>query len=101
MANLNEVVSFITKCSEEERESIVEALNIQRRVANNRATSKLYLGARVSFTSRKGRGLIEGTVTKINKKTVKLDCGDQGRWTVSPTFLTLVDRCNNGEQLMD
>ena len=98
MANLNEVVSFITKCSEEERESIVEALNIQRRVANNKATSKLH---RVSFTSRKGRGLIEGTVTKINKKTVKLDCGDQGRWTVSPTFLTLVDRCNNGEQLMD
>jgi len=101
MANLNEVVSFITKCSDEERESIVEALNIQRRIANNRATSQLHIGARVSFMSRKGRGLIEGTVTKINKKTVKLDCGNQGQWSVSPTFLTLVDRCNNGEQIMD
>ena len=90
MSNLNEVVSFITKCSDEERESIVAALNIQRRIANNRATNQLHLGARVSFTSRKGRGLIEGTVTKINKKTVKLDCGDQGRWSVSPTFLTLI-----------
>ena len=45
MSNLNEVVSFITKCSDEERESIVAALNIQRRIANNRATNQLHLGA--------------------------------------------------------
>ena len=101
MPNLNEVLQFISQCDESERESIINALNTQRRVSNSRATSQLYLGARVSFLSRKGRGIIEGTVTKINRKTVKLDCGDQGKWSVSPTFLTLVDRCNNGEQIMD
>ena len=90
MANINEIVSFITSCNDEDRKTIVDALNIQRRVANEQATKKLYLGARVSFTSSKGRGIIEGTVTKINKKTVKLDCEEHGRWTVSPNLLTLI-----------
>jgi len=90
MANLNEVVSFITSCNDEDRKTIVDALNIQRRVANEQATKQLHLGARVKFTSSKGRGIIEGMITKINKKSVKLDCGEQGRWTVSPTLLTLI-----------
>ena len=90
MTNINEIVSFITSCNDEDRKTIVDALNIQRRVANEQATKKLYLGARVSFTSSKGRGIIEGIVTKINKKTVKLDCEIHGRWTVSPNLLTLI-----------
>jgi hypothetical protein len=90
MLNLTEVLQFISQCNESERDQVIKTLNTQRRVSNDNATSKLYLGARVNFMSRKGRGLIEGTVTKINRKTVKLDCGDQGRWSVSPTFLTLI-----------
>ena len=90
MTKLTEVLQFISQCEESERDQVINALNTQRRVSNDKATSKLYLGARVSFMSSKGRGLIEGTVTKINRKTVKLDCGDQGRWRVSPTFLTLI-----------
>ena len=90
MTKLTEVLQFISQCEESERDQVINALNTQRRVSKDNATSKLHLGARVSFTSRKGRGLIEGTVTKINRKTVKLDCGDQGRWSVSPTFLTLI-----------
>ena len=90
MTNINEIVSFIASCSDEERKSIVDALNAQRRVANDWMTSQLHLGARVKFTSSKGRGIIEGVVTKINKKSVKLNCGPEGRWTVSPSFLTLI-----------
>ena len=90
MVNINEIVSFISSCNDEDRKTIVDALNIQRRVANEQATKKLYLGARVSFTSSKGRGIIEGRVTKINRKSVKLDCDEQGRWTVSPNLLTLI-----------
>ena len=44
----------------------------------------------VSFISKKGGGLIEGKVTKINKKSVKLNCDEHGRWTVSPNLLTLI-----------
>ena len=90
MTNINEIVSFIASCSDEERKSIVDALNTQRRVANEQATKELHLGARVKFTSTKRRGIIEGVVTKINKKSVKLNCGPEGRWTVSPALLTLI-----------
>ena len=82
MANINEIVSFISSCNDEDRKTIVDALNAQRRTANEQATKQLHLGARVKFTSSKGRGIIEGIVTKINKKSVKLDCEDHGRWTV-------------------
>ena len=27
---------------------------------------------------------------KSNRKSVKLDCGEQGKWSVSPTLLTLI-----------
>ena len=90
MTNINEVVSFITRCSNEERKAIINAFNTQSRVSNEQATKKLHLGARVKFTSSKGKGIIEGTVTKINRKSVKLDCGEQGKWSVSPTLLTLI-----------
>ena len=91
MPNLTEVLQFIANCDDSQRDQIINALNTQRRIANQQATDNLHLGARVRFTSSKGRGVIEGTVTKINRKSVKLDCGDQGRWSVSPTMLTLVD----------
>ena len=90
MTNINEIVSFISRCNNEDRKTIVDALNNQRRVANEVATKQLYIGAHVSFISTKGMGLIEGTVTKINKKSVKLDCDEHGRWTVSPNLLTLI-----------
>tara|TARA_R110002051_G_scaffold199966_1_gene266942 strand:+ start:188 stop:463 length:276 start_codon:yes stop_codon:yes gene_type:complete len=90
MTNINEIVSFITSCNDEDRKTIVDALNIQRRVANEVATKQLHIGARVKFTSSKGRGIIEGIVTKINKKSVKLDCEIHGKWTVSPNLLTLI-----------
>ena len=92
MANINEIVSFISSCNDEDRKTIVDALNAQRRVANEQATKELHLGARVKFTSSKGRGIIEGVVTKINKKSVKLNCGPEGRWTVSPALLTLLNQ---------
>ena len=88
--NINEIVSFISSCNNEDRKTIVNALNAQRSAANEQATKKLYIGAHVSFTSSKGRGIIEGIVAKINKKSVKLDCGPEGRWTVSPNLLTLI-----------
>ena len=91
MTNINEIVSFIASCSDEDRKTIVDALNAQRRIANEVATKQLHIGARVKFTSSKGRGIIEGVVTKINKKSVKLNCGPEGRWTVSPALLTLLN----------
>jgi len=90
MVKLTEVLQFISQCDESERKQVINALNTQRRAANEAATKQLYIGAHVKFTSSKGRGIIEGIVTKINKKTVKLDCEIHGKWTVSPNLLTLI-----------
>ena len=90
MPSLNEVLQFISQCDESARNQVIDALNTQRRVANSRVTSQLYTGARVKFNSSKGMGVVEGVVTKINRKSVKLDCGVLGKWSVSPTMLTLV-----------
>ena len=90
MPNLNEVLQFISQCDDSARDQVVDALNNKRRVANSRATSQLHTGAHVKFTSRRGMGVVEGVITKINRKSVKLDCGVLGKWSVSPTMLTLV-----------
>ena len=90
MSSLNEVLKFISQCDDVSRDRIIDALNTQRRVANSEATSKSHVGARVQFDSRKRGRIIEGTVTKINRKSVKLDCGNDGKWSVSPTFITLI-----------
>jgi len=45
------------------------------------------VGDKVSFVSTK-RGIeIVGKIMKINPTTIKLDCGTQGQWRVSPTCL--------------
>ena len=75
MANLNEVLQFIAGCDQGEKDQIINALNTHRRLAEKQATNNLHMGARVRFTSTKGRGIIEGMVTKINRKSIKLDCG--------------------------
>lgn len=37
----------------------------------------------------KTRGQIEGTITKINLKTILVDCGLRGQFKCSPSLLTL------------
>jgi hypothetical protein len=45
------------------------------------------IGDRVAFRSP-GRGSVEGTLTRYNKKTVTVIADDGGQWNVSPTLLS-------------
>lgn len=48
------------------------------------------VGDKVSwFNKRTGRDTI-GTVTRINQKSISLDCGKDGEWKVSATILKKV-----------
>ena len=49
----------------------------------------MYVGATVTFKGRRNQ-ILEGKITKINNKSIKVDCGINGNWRVSPTLLTLV-----------
>ena len=45
------------------------------------------VGDRVAFRSP-GRGSVEGTLARYNKKTVTVVADDGGRWNVSPALLS-------------
>jgi hypothetical protein len=45
------------------------------------------VGDRVAFRSP-GRGSVEGTLTRYNKKTVTVIADDGGQWNVSPALLS-------------
>ena len=92
MTNLNEVLRFISQCDNNARDQIIDVLNTQRRVNNIEATKGLRVGSRVSFDSQKKGMTIEGTIIKINRKSVKLDCGEvHGKWSVSPTMINALE----------
>jgi len=94
MANLtqNEMKSLSSLFAKMDREDLDHAVNLhntrsRKIIAENAA--KFSIGDIVSFT---GRGsVINATVEKINRKTVKVrDNKTSMRWSVSPSFLTLV-----------
>ena len=68
---------------------IVERLKL---IAQARATSqmaKFTKGDRVGFPGPEGR-ILEGTVIRLNKKTVSISTDDGYRWNVPPRLLHLV-----------
>ncbi|MFP4155439.1 MAG: hypothetical protein ACOC00_08280 [Halothiobacillaceae bacterium] len=69
---------------------IVERLQL---IAQARATSQMTRfgrGDRVGFQAPDGR-LLEGTVLRLNRKTVSLVTDDGHRWNVAPGLLQLID----------
>tara|TARA_R110000737_G_scaffold181006_1_gene204733 strand:+ start:223 stop:519 length:297 start_codon:yes stop_codon:yes gene_type:complete len=71
----------------------LKCLNIgittRRTLLGERATSLLVVGQRVKFQSSKS-GIIEGHITKINKKSIRVSSPSSGLWKVSPSLLTAV-----------
>ncbi len=68
---------------------IVERLKL---IAQARATNqmaKFTKGDRVGFPGPEGR-MLEGTVIRLNKKTVSIRTDDGYRWNVPPSMLRLV-----------
>jgi len=57
--------------------------------ASYRSMAKLKVGDRVSFTPTPGQPL-QGTILRLNKKTVSICTDEKQYWKVSPTLLTKV-----------
>ena len=64
-------------------------INTRRTLLSERAVASLVVGQRVKF-ERKNCGMIEGTITKINKKSIKLSTQSLGNWKVHPSLLIAV-----------
>ena len=87
MNNVQTAITAIRNMTNHEINQVVEAIKLQRTFNARTATRSLQVGDTVSFDA-KTRGVITGTVTKINIKTVQVRCNrTQGMWKVTASML--------------
>lgn len=73
---------------------IVERISMIRAARQLVALSQFSVGMRVEFTTDDGR-TIEGTITKLNRRTATLCSEAGGHWRVSPSLLRPVASTTN------
>lgn len=85
--NLASVETFLTTTnfSTSELKVLEEAMKIAVRRTQMIAGKKFRVGDKVKFSS--WCGVINGTVVKINTKTIRVAAENGVRWSVSPTLL--------------
>ena len=87
MNNVQTAITAIRNMNSDEINQVVEAIKLQRTYNARTATRSLMVGDTVSFDA-KTRGIITGTVEKINTKTVNVRCSrTQGLWKVTASAL--------------
>lgn len=64
---------------------IESARDFQTKTARN-----FMVGDTVEFKGKFGV-MVSGKIMKVNRKSIKVNAGEQGVWNVSPSLLTLVD----------
>jgi len=91
MSNLvTRSVELIYQMDHDELNQVIEAIKLKRTHLARQASRSLMVGDTVSFDA-KTRGVITGTVTKVNRKTVQVRCNrTQGLWKVTASMLTQV-----------
>jgi len=91
-AEMKELKELIFEMDRDQLNAISNACRMRRAELDNRKKSELYVGGRVKFKGKYGE-IIEGTVAKINPKTVHINVPDNFRgagtvtWRVSPGFI--------------
>jgi len=91
MSNLvTRSVELIYQMDHDELNQVIEAIKLKRTHLARQASRSLMVGDTVSFDA-KTRGVVTGTVTKVNRKTVQVRCNrTQGLWKVTASMLTQV-----------
>src|SRR5215208_7176476 len=68
---------------------IVERLRFLHQMKAHAKMLEFKIGDRVAFRTEEG-GVIEGMLTRYNRKTVTVITDDGGQWNVAPAFLSRV-----------
>lgn len=87
---MKRIATLLAKADREDLNAIADMHKNQSRVINSAASSKFRVGDTVQFDAGRRGGIITGTVTKVNIKNIKLDCGVRGNWNVTATLLKKV-----------
>lgn len=88
---MNDIAHVIGTATSDELKSYQQLINARWDALERQASAKFYVGQKVWFRSSKGYGRIDGVVTKVNPKTVKVRQDREGQapmlWRVSPGLL--------------
>lgn len=88
MNNVQIAINAIRSMNNDELNQVVEAFKLQRTFLARSTARSLMIGDTVSFRGRGGP--LQGRVTKINQKTVIVDCG-YTKYKVPASMLTQVE----------
>jgi ribosomal protein L35AE/L33A len=84
------VLSYIAfEANDTELKKIEKELIRRKETKMYELSNTLRVGTIAFFKSKKQGKLIEGRITKVNKKTAKLDCGVDGDWKVTLSLLEI------------
>ena len=83
---ITQLSQFISKCTPDELDQVSNIVKYRRDFDRQKSKNAMFVGCNVSFVHK---GVLhEGTITKINNKSVKVKVGLQ-IWNCSPNLLTL------------
>jgi hypothetical protein len=72
----------------EDCEEALALIRARAKMLTSSNASKFFIGQRVWFMSKRTGGVrIEGTVIRINKKSLSVHTDNMGKWTVGPSLL--------------
>lgn len=90
---MNDIAHTIGTATSDELKSYQQLINARWDALERQASAKFYVGQKVWFRSSKGHGRVEGVVTKVNPKTIKVRQDREGlgpmNWRVSPGLLNV------------
>ena len=81
----NHILSITTT---EDLRKLNEIIRLRWKQLDTLATFRLNISDKVSFNSKDG--LKTGTITKINRTTVRVFTDDKMNWTVSPNLIKII-----------
>lgn len=84
---LSDAIEFAKKITTlEDWDTAFRILKEQRNRLIASQANQIFPGQKVTFEGRRGISY-SGIVLKVNQKSVKIDCGKDGKWNVSPLFV--------------
>lgn len=82
---ISQIQVLFAQTNMDDFEKIAEMFNTTRRMLERQVGSSFSIGQQVTWIGK--RGPLSGTITKINRRNIVVNAGDNGMWKVSPGLL--------------
>ena len=82
---ISQIQVLFAQANMDDFEKIAEMFNTTRRMLERQVGSSFSVGQQVTWIGK--RGPLSGIITKINRRNIVVNAGDNGMWKVSPGLL--------------